>query len=278
MGVPVVWYIVPQVWAWKKKRAEVLGRNASFIAVVFPFEVPYFSPFPSPVAFVGHPLVEMLGESGSGFSPRPRTPHLDKNGPIRCAIVPGSREQEVGRMLKPMMDACRLLKAKYPLFSVSVSRCRGLPEEPFTRACERFESLYPGDFSLGDGPLVKVLSESDLAVVTSGTATLQAALLKVPMTIVYRTSGLTYSLLKRMVTLPYIGLPNVVFGEKIVPELIQRDATPPNIAAAMSAFIESPSLYASTKDKLGALREKLGEKTPSMEVAKAICSFVPELS
>ena len=274
MGVPVVWYIVPQVWAWKKKRAEVLGRNASFIAVVFPFEVPYFSPYPAPVSFVGHPLVESLQEKGSGPSVKPSASGIDKNGPIRCAVVPGSRQQEIARMLGPMMEGCGLLKQKYPGLFVTVSQCRGLPREMFLRYCGQFESLYPGSISLSDDPLVKVLSESDLAIVTSGTATLQTALLRIPMVIAYRTSALTYSILKRMVRLPYIGLPNVVAGEKIVPELIQHAVTPQGIASAVSPYIESRDLYAGTVEKLGALRQKLGQKTPSVEVAGAIRSLI----
>jgi lipid-A-disaccharide synthase len=270
MGVPVVWYIVPQVWAWKKKRAEVLGRNASFIAAVFPFEVPYFSMYPAPVSFVGHPLVELLDEKVASPSTQPKASGLDKKGPIRCAVVPGSRQQEIARMLGPMMEACGRLKQTYPGLLVTVSQCRGLPKEMFLRFCGQFESLYPGSISLSDEPLVKVLSESDLAIVTSGTATLQTALLRIPMVIAYRTSALTYSILKRMVKLPYIGLPNVVAGEKIVPELIQDAVTPQGIVSAMSSYIESPELYAGTVGKLSGLRQKLGQKIPSIEVAGAI--------
>jgi lipid-A-disaccharide synthase len=274
MGVPVVWYIVPQVWAWKKKRAEVLGRCASFIGVVFPFEVPYFSPYPAPVKFVGHPLVELLEKTGHVATGRQKASFLDKTGTIRCAVVPGSREQEIVRMLGPMMAAMNILKKKYPNLSVTVSRSKGLPKEPFRSKCSLFQSLYPESITISDDPLVDVLRASDCAVVTSGTATLQTALLGIPLVIAYRTSALTYFLLKRMVTLPYIGLPNIVAGEKIVPELIQHEASPQNIADKVSTFIESPELYIKTVEKLGELREKLGGKTPSVEVAAAIRSIV----
>jgi lipid-A-disaccharide synthase len=274
LGVPVLWYIAPQVWAWKKKRAEILGRHAAFIAVVFPFEVPYFSAFPAPVSFVGHPLVETIGKSGPVPPVLPGASGLDKTGPVRLAIVPGSRTQEIVRLLGPMMEACAILKRKYPQLRVTVSKCAGLSQRLFERQCARFGSLFPGAMAISDDPLVNVLSESDLAIVTSGTATLQAALLNVPMVIAYRTSMLTYVLLRGLVTLPYIGLPNIVAGEKIVPELIQRHAAPQNIADAVSLFIESRELYCLTKGKLGALREKLGTKTPSVEVAEAIRSLV----
>jgi lipid-A-disaccharide synthase len=269
--VPVVWYIVPQVWAWKKNRAEVLGRNASFIGVVFPFEKPYFSPYPAPVSFVGHPLVEMVEKSVSVTA---RPSGLDKTGPVRLAIVPGSREQEIARMLPPMMGACGLLKRKYPQLTVTVSKRKDLPPELFHRACAPFRATHPESIVICEDPLVNVLAAADLAIVTSGTATLQAALLGIPLVVAYRTSALTYFLLKRMVTLPFIGLPNIIAGEKIVPELIQNEATPPAIAAAASAFVDSKELYCRTMEKLGALREKLGTKAPSIEMANAICSLV----
>jgi lipid-A-disaccharide synthase len=172
-----------------------------------------------------------------------------------------------------MIGACTILKRKYPQLRVTVSHCAGLPQGLFESACAPFRSLFPGTMTVSNDSLVNVLSESDLAVVTSGTATLQAALLGIPMVIAYRTSMLTYALLKSMVTLPYIGLPNIVAGERIVPELIQRQAAPQNIADAVSLFIESRELFVLTKGKLGALREKLGKKTPSVEVADAICSI-----
>jgi lipid-A-disaccharide synthase len=271
LGVPVVWYIAPQVWAWKKNRAETLGRNASYIAVVFPFEEPYFNSYPAPVSFVGHPLVEALAQTeasvlrdASGF---------DATGPIRCALVPGSREQEIRYLLKPMVDACILLKRKHPQFYVVVSKCPGLSNAMFEQEHARFSAQFPGAMTISEDPLVSVLSQSDLAVVTSGTATLQTALLGIPMVIAYRTSMLTYSLLKSMVTLPYIGLPNIVAGEKIVPELIQRGATAHAIADEVSRYLESVDLYTATKGKLTALRERLGTKTPSVEVARAIVSL-----
>jgi lipid-A-disaccharide synthase len=274
LGIPVVWYIVPQVWAWKKKRAEVLGRHASFIGVVFPFEVPYFSPYPAPVSFVGHPLVETLEKSGPAAVRLSMPSGLDKTGPVRLAIVPGSREQEIVRMLRPMMAACDLLKQQYPKLTATVSKCKELPPELFRRACAPFRSLHPESIAVNEDPLVNVLAAADLAIVTSGTATLQAALMGVPLVIAYRTSTLTYSLLRLMVTLPYIGLPNIVAGEKIVPELVQNEATPQAIAAAVSAYIDSKELYCRTRENLGALREKLGTKTPSVEMANAICSLV----
>ena len=273
LGVPVVWYIVPQVWAWKKKRAEVLGNYASFIAVVFPFEKEYFTPYPAPVEFVGHPLVELLDRQRPP-APGTRRPVLEKNGPVRLALVPGSRAQEVAHLLPPMMDAALILKRDHPGLTVTVSRSRGLGPGLFDAHARRFETLFPGAISVSGDPLPVLLRESDCALVTSGTATLQAALCEVPLVVAYKTSGATYSLLKSMIRLPYIGLPNIVAGERIVPECIQHNATGEKLAAEVRRFIEDKEHYAATVQKLAQLRARLGGKKPSMEVVSAILGMV----
>jgi lipid-A-disaccharide synthase len=269
LGIPVVWYIVPQVWAWKKKRAEVLGKFASFVAVVFPFEVEYFRQYPSPVEFVGHPLVELLDKvqpAVAGLKP----PAAEKNGTIRLALVPGSRPQEIAHLLPPMIDAAIRLKKTYPSMSVTVSRARGLSAELFGTHTGRFETQFPGCMKVSDAPLFELVRGCDCAIVTSGTATLQTALAGVPLVVAYRTSAVTYLLLKSMVRLPYIGLPNIVAGERIVPECIQSGATGEKLAAEVRRFLDSKELSDTTKEKLAALRARLGGKKPSVEVASAI--------
>jgi len=267
LGVPVVWYIVPQVWAWKKKRAEVLGRFASFIGVVFPFEKEYFTAYPAPVEYVGHPLVEALDREQTVA---PKRLMLDKSSPVRLAIVPGSRRQEVSRLLGPMMDAAMILKREFPNLTVAVSRSRGLESGLFEASARRFEKEFPGAVAVSREPLPLLLRNSDCALVTSGTATLQAALREVPLVVAYKTSAVTYSLLKGMITLPYIGLPNIVAGERIVPECIQHDATGERFAAEIRRFIIDKEYYAATVLKLSQVRAKLGEKKPSVEIAAAI--------
>jgi lipid-A-disaccharide synthase len=271
LDIPVVWYIVPQVWAWKKKRAGVLGKFASFIAVVFPFEKEYFTPYPAPVAYVGHPLVEALDREKTVAA---RRLMLEKNGPVRLAIVPGSRPQEVGRLLGPMVDAAMILKREFPDLAATVSKSRGLDQKLFAAHLRRFEKEFPGAITASPEPLTALLHKSDCALVTSGTATLQAALCEVPLVVAYRTSAATYSLLKSMVTLPYIGLPNIVAGERIVPECIQHDATGYKLAAEVRRYINQQEYYAATVLKLSQVRAKLGEKKPSVEVAAAICAAV----
>jgi lipid-A-disaccharide synthase len=221
------------------------------------------------VEFVGHPLVELLDRKGPATTVTRRLA-LDKNGPIRLALVPGSRQQEVAHLLPPMIDAAIILKREYPGLVVSVSRSRGLGTGLFEALARRFEKVFPGAINVSREPLIALLRESDCALVTSGTATLQAALCEVPLVVAYKTSGATYSLLKSMIRLPYIGLPNIVAGERIVPECIQRDATGEKLAAEVRRFIEEKEYYAATVKKLAEIREKLGRKKSSVEVASVI--------
>ena len=261
--IPVVWYIVPQVWAWKKKRAAILGNLASFIGAVFPFEIDFFKSYPAPVRFVGHPLIEAL-ETRSAFKPR----NGEKSGRRRLALIPGSRRQEVLALLPVMVEAAKLLRNAYPDLRVFVSRCNGLPRELYQNICSE------ATFEMVEGSLPELLDKSDFAFVTSGTATLETALAGIPMVIVYRTSNSTYWLLKRMIHVPFIGLPNIVAGEKIVPECIQHEANAENLTAVMTPFIESEELRRVAVTKLLRLKDVLGSKTPSEEIARAIAGFV----
>ncbi len=257
VGIPVVWYITPMVWAWKRRKAAVLGVHAAHIAVIFPFEAAYFSPYRAPVTFVGNPTVEAL-ESKGAFTEAPRK--HPGSAQFRLAIIPGSRRQEIEHLLPSMIGAFALLRQRFPLVSAVVSRYRAIPGELYRRLI--------GDAPVGlfDGPLNELLGRSDCAVVTSGTATLETALLGIPLVIAYRTSPVTFAIAKRLVRIPHIGLPNIIAGEGIVPECIQDEATAAGLARHIGRFIESPELYDGTVGRLVSLRESLGGKKPSEEV------------
>jgi lipid-A-disaccharide synthase len=282
LGVPVVWYIAPMVWMWKRKRAAVLGGLASHIAAIFPFEPPYFSPYKAPVTFVGNPLTESLPQiSASGRK-------FPENGGFRLAIIPGSRAQELKKMLPLMLDAASMLKQKYPRLKVTVSRFSKFDESVFAEAKKR-------GFELFAGPLPELLQKSDLALITSGTATLETALLGVPMVITYRASPLTYIIYEHFVkknnknqpdvkkpthlgrSLPpwfRIGLPNIIANKTIVPECVQNNATPKNLYEKADKFLSNSNYWEETVQNLSTLRAQLGEKKPSKEVANIIYSYI----
>jgi len=261
LGIPVVWYIAPMVWAWKRKRAKILGEQASHIAVIFPFEAQYFEPYAAPVTFVGNPLTESLPQV------RAASKKFPAGGGFRLALVPGSRPQEIKNMLGAMVEAASVLKKKYPAIKVALSRFGRFDESLFIEAARR-------GFEIFSGPLPALLQRSDLALVTSGTATLETALLGVPMVIAYRTSAVSYAIYKRFVKIGHIGLPNIVAGKTIAPELIQAAATPENMARELEKFISSPPYWKDTVKSLSTLRSQLGERTPSVEVANIVYSYL----
>jgi lipid-A-disaccharide synthase len=265
LGIPVVWYIAPMVWAWKRKRAGILGACAAHIGVIFPFEVPYFSPYRSPVTFVGNPTVEAMQHEGAFAKDRKTHPGT---GSFRVAIVPGSRRQEIEHMLPRMLEAFSILKKRFPGMRALVSRYNTLPVELYNKII----GATPAE--LFEGSLREMLGRADCALVTSGTATLETALLGVPQIIAYHTSFVTYAVARRLLRIPNIGLPNIIAGETIVPECIQKQSEGPRLAAALQPFIESPELYNATVSSLIALRRKLGEKKPSLEMSSIIKAIV----
>ena len=254
-GIPVIWYIPPMVWAWKKKRARILARFASQICCIFPFEVDYFTPYTEKVQFVGNPVVEGTAVPGKR-EPAPDVPVL--------AIVPGSRVQEVSKNLPPMLGAFRQLKKRNPEIRAVVSHYHGLPDD-----CFRDVAAEP-DVELFSGTLTELYNKANVALVTSGTATLEAALAGLPHVIVYKTSPLTYAIFSRFVAITHIGLPNIIAGEGIVPECIQEQVEETVLCGKIELFLEDRAYYQKTVDRLLRVRNILGAERPSIAVAKLI--------
>jgi lipid-A-disaccharide synthase len=257
MNIPVVWYIAPMVWAWKEKRAQILAQKAAHIACIFPFEVNYFKPFTSKVSFVGNPVVEAMN-----------TEHLHTRNslekPKRLALVPGSRRQEIKHLLPQMIQAYTILKEKYPELTVEISKCSYLSDDEF------LSYTKGSDLKLFSGPLRELYARSDFAIVTSGTATLEAALMGIPHVIAYKTSPVNYQLFKHFLKIPFIGLPNIISQEMVVPECIQNDAAGESIADAFEVFLKDDSYYKITASKLLRLKNHLGAFKPSEELVKII--------
>lgn len=259
LNIPVLWYIAPMVWAWKKKRARILAENANHIACIFPFEVKYFSPYTNRVSFAGNPLVEMFEKEGWG---KEKTYKDEKN----LALIPGSRIQEIEKMLQPMIETYHLLKKRVPNLKVVISKCKPLPDDLFARAIK-------DGIPLSNEPLREMLNRCDLAIITSGTATLEAALMGVPHVIAYKTSPVTYKIFKQFIKIPYIGLPNIIAGSQIVPECIQNDVNAEMIASELAPFLTDRSYYLNAVEKLKKLRVELGGSRPS----KTVCDLIKEI-
>jgi lipid-A-disaccharide synthase len=231
-GVRVFYYISPQVWAWRKRRVYTIARRVDRLAAVFPFEPAFYAAYGCAVDFVGHPLVDRVRPSRS----REETLQIYGLDPTRktIALLPGSRVQEVRYLLDPLLGATTLLGNSYQ-FVLAVAST--LNETDLKERVRQYQvPVVPGD-------TYNLLHAADLALVASGTATLETALLERPMVIVYRLAPLTYALARLIVRVPFIGMPNLIAERRVVPELIQREVTPARIAAEARQLLENPQAY-----------------------------------
>jgi len=264
-GIHLVYYIGPQVWAWNPHRIRTIRRLVDRMIVILPFEKALYERHGVPVTFVGHPLLDWVQPK------RSRLEILDELGlsdglPI-VGLLPGSRQTEVKRILPTLLAACQRLEEALP------STCRFLllkaPHLPWTLyrdILSRF-ALHPKILERWD---YDGLQACDIVLVASGTATLECALVKRPMVIVYKTSWITYGLARWLLRIPAIGLVNIVAGQKIVPELIQHRATPKTIAKEALALWSSFAKRQAMQQAFEKVREALGEPNAVDRAALAV--------
>jgi lipid-A-disaccharide synthase len=267
LGVPVIYYISPQIWAWRPKRLETMRRIADRVLVIFPFEEAIYRNGGVPVEFVGHPLVDLAAPSAS------RTDFLRARGlsptAPTVAVLPGSRPNEVSRILPDLLEAARLIQAAVPEAQFVVARAPHLDEGLFALNVSDVSNTCP-PVVIVESDTNTVLASADVALTASGTATVQAALHDTPMVIVYRLSPLTYRLGRRLVTIGMIGMVNLIAGEKIVPELVQDAFTPEAVAREAIALLTDRERATRVKAGLARVRERLGGSGASRRAAQAI--------
>lgn len=266
LGIPVVYYICPQVWAWRRSRLRTLKRLVDRALVIFPFEERIYREQGIPVTFVGHPLLDLARAT----TPRPEFLAglgLDTDKPT-VALLPGSRPNEIQALAPVLAAAMPLIAASVPGVQFVVARAPGLSPE-----------LFAPLVNLASGPAIvesqadNVLAASDVALTCSGTATVQAAIHERPMVIMYRLSPLTYRLGKRFVHVDTYGMANLVAGERIVPELIQDDLTPERVAAEAISFLTDADKRARTVAAMRLVRHRLGEPGATGRVARLIAGI-----
>ena len=254
-GIPVGYFIGPQVWAWRKGRVRVVKRSVDRMVVIFPFEEKIYRDAGVPCDFVGHPLVDAVRPTMTReeFAQRHG---LNPEGLI-VALLPGSRRNEIAQHYSRVLDACALLvqdvKPSGGLQFVHVA-APGLGAELFAAYGER-----PGvHITRIEGGAYDALAAADCAIVASGTATIEAALLGTPMVVVYRMAPLTAAILRHMVHTPFFSMANLVAGRRVVPELMQDDFTPAAVAAQVRFLLESSEGRNEMKAGLAEVRSKLG--------------------
>jgi lipid-A-disaccharide synthase len=264
LGVPVIYYISPQIWASRAGRLATMRAIADRVLVIFPFEAAIYENGGVPVEFVGHPLIDLAKPTAArdrflaaqGLTPSAPT----------VAILPGSRANEVSRILKGLAAAARLIRASVPAAQFVVARARHLDGSLFDAV--RGDSDLP--FTIVEGDTDTVLASADVALTASGTATVQAALHDTPMVIVYRMAPFSYRLARRIVRLDTIGMVNLIAGEKIVPELVQDAFTPEAVAREAISMLTDSDRSARIRAGLAIVRSRLGGPGASRRAAQAI--------
>jgi lipid-A-disaccharide synthase len=262
--VPVVYYISPQLWASRPWRMRTMREIAGRVLVIFPFEEAIYREAGVPVEFVGHPLIELAKTSGSRGEFCRRL-GLAESAPV-VAVLPGSRPGEVRRMLPDLMAAARLVGERVPGAQFVVARAPALD----TRLFDVLNAPGMPRAAVVEGDTDTVLASSDVALTASGTATVQAALHDTPMVIVYRVSPATYHLGRRLLTVDTFGMVNLIAGEKIVPELIQRAFTPEAVAEHAVSMLTDRARRDRIRQGLHEVRARLGGPGASRRAAQAI--------
>ena len=261
LGVPIVYYISPQLWAWRSGRMKTMRRFVDKVLVIFPFEAPLYERAGVPVQYVGHPLVDLarpaqvrsafLGDRG-----------LEPGAPT-VALLPGSRPNEVRRIAPGIAAALPLIRERVPGAQCLVAGAPNLP-------AELFAPLLAHGVILVHDRADDVLASSDVVITASGTATVQAALHERPMVVVYRVSPMSYRLGKRFLKVDTYAMPNLVAGRRIVPELIQDDFTPERLAQETVGLLTDTARHAQASEALRRVREQLGAPGASARAAEAI--------
>ena len=263
LGVPVVYYICPQVWAWRANRLATMRRFVSRALVIFPFETSIYEEADIPVSFVGHPLLELARPARDREAVREAT-GLDQTAPL-VALLPGSRPNELRGILPDLVGAARLVRDRVPRAQFVVARAPALSDELFRPLAELTPSPPLVASSSDD-----VLNAADVVLTASGTATVQTAIHGRPMVVVYRLSRLSYWIGRRFVRVDAFGMVNLVTGRKVVPELLQQEFTPEAVAAEAVRFLSDDAHAAATRADLRSVRDALGGPGASARAARRI--------
>jgi len=254
-GVKTVHFISPSVWAWRSNRIKKIKASTDLMLCLFPFEVDFYKKHGQKALFVGHPLTEKL---------QPRQNYKPSK---KVLLMPGSREAEIKSLLPELLSTVNLMREQDSTIQFSLA----LANERFKEWVE--DRIHKSEIELSVGDAYAKIAQSDLVIVASGTATLEIALLGVPMVVVYKLSGVSYQIVKRLLRTNFISLPNVILGKEVIPELIQENANGRNIAnVAMQIIVSNNSELVSELRKIHALLHQ----DSSAQSAKAILEFVNE--
>lgn len=268
-GIPVVSYISPSAWAWHKSRAKKVAQIVDKVAAIFPFEYDVYHEAGADTVFVGHPLLDIV---------KPSMPHKEaeafagkREGRKLVLLMPGSRLMEIEKMLPTLLLAAKVLQQRMPEVDFTMPRAGTIPLELLESKIKEAGI----EVKITEGNNYDLFSVADLALATSGTVTLEAALCGLGSVIVYRTSAINAFIARRVINIPNIGLPNIVAGKQVLPELLQEDFTPEKVAQAAVDLLQ-PERNAQMKRDLEYVRERLGQPGAVMRVAELVLKIAEE--
>ena len=257
-GIPAVHYVSPSLWAWRGGRLRSIAASVNKMLVLFPFEEALYRDAGVPVTYVGHPLAQSAPEGDTTEAAREQL-RLPADRKI-IALLPGSQQSEVRRMALTFVQTAKLIAGRQPSVHFLVPLVSRETRAIFEQA---IYAARAGELPLSIlfGHARDAIAASDAVLVASGTATLEVALYRKPMVITYKLAELTYRVIRRMVYLPWVGLPNIIAGEFLVPEILQHDATPENLAQALLNSVNDPAVARRLPARLDAIRRLLCQDT-----------------
>jgi lipid-A-disaccharide synthase len=267
-GIKVLFYIGPQVWAWRPKRVYKMARIVDQMAVIFPFEVELYKKAGVSVEFTGHPLVDEVIPNKSTLQARETLGLPDQT---TIGLFPGSRANEIERLLPVLIDTAQLLKQEKPEAQFVLPLASTIQRDDLIKFETALSAL---DVHIVEDKTYDVMQACDVIVVASGTATLEIGLMGTPMVIIYKLSPLSYLILRHLVKLTHVGLVNIVPGKEIIKEFIQNDAQPEKLAAEVLHILDNKDYNKNMRDELAKLRELLGNAGGSKNVASLAFSML----
>lgn len=276
-GIPTIHYVSPSIWAWRKGRIHKIKRAVSHMLALFPFEAPIYEQVNVPVTYVGHPLADVLPMEPDVEQVR-ETLKIHANT-IVVAMLPGSRQSEVAQHAQLYVDTAKIIQQEYAettevvfLVPLITRATRDIFEKAIHAAYLQQPELAL-NIQIMFGHAHEAMEAADVVIVASGTATLEAALLKKPMVITYRMPWLSWQILKRMQYLPYVGLPNILAGKFLVPELLQHEATPQNVADATLRLLSDKTYLQTLKEAFTSIHQSLKQNS-AKKAAQTVLSYL----
>ena len=260
-GVPVLYYISPQIWAWRKGRLNAIRKCVDHMAVILPFEKPLYDQAGVPATFVGHPLLDALGDTPA--PPEARRMFQLAEGVTTVALLPGSREGEARKLLPEMLGAARIIARELPPVQFVLPLADSLDPEVVEGIVRRQEIAV----RIVRNRIYDVLTAADVALVASGTATLETALMNLPMVVVYKVSPLSYWVGRAFIHVGHISLVNIIAGKTVVPELIQGEAHANRMAVEVIDILSRKSRKLRMHEELSQIRARLGEPGAAAKTA-----------